>query len=85
MHSQSGYPEADATWQFANTLDDCAAVDVWEEQKKHTTERRPAKASTNTADSADRDADAEGEDDDDGQVGKSVGSPAALVTATVSG
>ncbi|KAI8460035.1 hypothetical protein BY996DRAFT_4607754 [Phakopsora pachyrhizi] len=30
----AGYPESDATWQFANTLDDCAALDVWQEEKR---------------------------------------------------
>ncbi|KAI9621149.1 hypothetical protein H4Q26_013347 [Puccinia striiformis f. sp. tritici PST-130] len=25
----AGYPEEEATWQFSNTLDDCAALDVW--------------------------------------------------------
>ncbi|WAR63157.1 hypothetical protein PtB15_18B239 [Puccinia triticina] len=29
----AGYPESEATWQFANTLDDCAALDVWQQNK----------------------------------------------------
>jgi hypothetical protein len=33
---QAGYPESEATWQFANTLDDCAALDVWQQAKLET-------------------------------------------------
>ncbi|OAV87005.1 hypothetical protein PTTG_29622 [Puccinia triticina 1-1 BBBD Race 1] len=29
----AGYPESEATWQFANTLDNCAALDVWQQNK----------------------------------------------------
>ncbi|PLW43665.1 hypothetical protein PCANC_05374 [Puccinia coronata f. sp. avenae] len=32
----AGYPESEATWQFANTLDDCAALDVWQQAKLET-------------------------------------------------
>ncbi|KAG0141353.1 hypothetical protein CROQUDRAFT_110520 [Cronartium quercuum f. sp. fusiforme G11] len=69
----AGYPESDATWQFANTLDDCAAVDVWEEQKKVT-------ITTDTKESNNTDRDAEGEDDEeDLNETALVKSPAALI------
>lgn len=78
----AGYPESEATWQAFDTLEDCAAIDVWEEEKKTN-----GKGSGTGKVEIDADDDAEGEIDEDVDLvvngtgmgmGRKAGSPAAI-------
>ncbi|KAA1122066.1 hypothetical protein PGTUg99_025666 [Puccinia graminis f. sp. tritici] len=70
----AGYPESEATWQFANTLDDCAALDVWQQNKKN--EKMMKDSSTTTTkhknNQEDDDGDGDGDGDDAGRKKKKI-------------
>ncbi|EGF99997.1 uncharacterized protein MELLADRAFT_68185 [Melampsora larici-populina 98AG31] len=73
----AGYPESEATWQAFNTLEDCAAIDVWEEEKKSNAQLVKKNLKKIVEDS-DADVDADGEVDEE-LVGNRGKSPAAIV------